>query len=619
MRTVRSAGGLVAIGLAIASIALVPRPSEDNAPTHLARARSETSGCTVAVTRSLAPDAIRTCETCVAELLVRPYCPSEPLNVVLVLSGYAAFSTEYAKRWTEAAIEALAMPRNPHVRAGVVYVRRTATIRSELTNVEGDVSRASRIEFVNPGSLTGDWPCYSCGFEQAVRVLGDTDPRNNVIVYIGYMINWPMVEHDDDSYFRDFQRGARKAKTAAKTLIIGCPWPLDCRDGSDFPWYREASSGYFFTSAGPGRFANAIQDLVPGPSAVAINSLVVDEAVPLSLEYLMGSASPAPTDFNPTTGRLRWSIAAPITAGLPITLSYRVKPRDGITTPVTASFTEGLVAFTDTVSVATVLTAPSTALTVTGECAPPASPTPAPTESPTPTETSVPPPPTPTRTVVPTATPPPSPVYLPIALREIPCTRRQPADVVLVIDASSSMDEPAGDGRTKLAAARSAALEFVERLKLDAGDQAAIVSFNRDARIALGLSADRSALEGALRGIATASETCLVCGLELAGEAFADEARVPANMPVVILLTDGRSNPRPVDEAVAEAARLKSEGAVIFTIGLGSDLDGAALAEIASTPAFAFRASDGTALEAIYREIAVTLPGPADCYWGRRP
>lgn len=84
-------------------------------------------------------------------------------------------------------------------------------------------------------------------------------------------------------------------------------------------------------------------------------------------------------------------------------------------------------------------------------------------------------------------------------------------------------------------------------------------------------------------------------------------------------LTDGRSNPRPVAEAVEEAARLKALGRVIFTIGLGAELDDEALVTIASRPAFAHRASDGAALEAIYREIAVTLPGPADCYWGRRP
>ncbi len=114
------------------------------------------------------------------------------------------------------------------------------------------------------------------------------------------------------------------------------------------------------------------------------------------------------------------------------------------------------------------------------------------------------------------------------------------------------------------------------------------------------------------------SQTCIVCGLKAASEVLESDARINSNEPVIILLTDGRSNPRPVSEAVTEADRLKEAGNVIFTIGLGDDLDDGALIDIASKPAFAFRAVDGSALEAIYREIAVTLPGPADCYWGRR-
>ncbi len=615
MRAIHCLGIVAALAIAIGSIGLLASQPLGMVATSVAHAQTEVSGCSAAITRTLSSDAIRTCESCGAELVVRPHCPPEPLNVVLVLSGYAAYAIEYSQRWTEAAIEALAMPKNPHVQVGVVYVRRTATIRSELTNNEGDVSRASRIEFVNPGSAPGDWPCYSCGFEQAVRVLGKTDRGNNVIVFIGYMINWPLVEHDDDSYYRDFLGGARKAKGAAETLIIGCPWPMDCKEGADFPWYREASPGYYFSSAGAGPFANAIEGLVPGPSPITVESLVVDETLPDTLDYLVGSASPDPADYDPVTGRLRWSFTAPITDRLPITLSYRVKSRDGLTTPISTTFTGGQVVLTDTAHLTRNLLAPSAVLTITGPCAPIVTPTA------TPTATDIPPSPTPTPTRTPTATatPIPQPVYLPLSLREVPCTRTQPADVVLVMDASTSMEEPAGDGRTKLEAARAAAVAFIELLRLEADDQAAIIAFNSDAHVVIDLTADRSALTTALGTITTASQTCLVCGLEAAAEALESDSRIFANQPVVILLTDGRSNPRPASEAVDEAARLKADGVVIFTIGLGAVLDDAALTAIASKPSFAFHASGGAALEAIYREIAVTLPGPADCYWGRRP
>ncbi len=191
--------------------------------------------------------------------------------------------------------------------------------------------------------------------------------------------------------------------------------------------------------------------------------------------------------------------------------------------------------------------------------------------------------------------------------------------MVLVMDASTSMEEPAGDGRTKLEAAKAAAGAFVEGLKLEEGDQVAVVAFNRDARIVSGLTADRPGLTTALGSITTASQTCLVCGLGAAGEELYGVGHVVGNQAVIILLTDGRSNPRPASEAVDEAARLKDRGAVIFTIGLGAELDDAALTAIASKPEFAHHATDGTVIEAIYREIAVTLPGPADCYWGTRP
>ncbi len=338
------------------------------------------------------------------------------------------------------------------------------------------------------------------------------------------------------------------------------------------------------------------------------------ETIPEGLEYVDSSASPFPAKVEPGRGDIVWTFSAPITDGVPITLQYDVKPQTGITLPTTSTFV-GLAVLTDTSRATIDIPIPSSVLTITEPCVPFVTPTT------TPTATDIPPTPTatPTHTPTSTSTPVPQPIHFPISLNEYPCTREQRADVVLVMDASSSMNEPAGDGRTKLEAARSAAVAFIDRLKLDAGDQAAVVAFNSDAATIIGLGSDPSALEEALVGITTASQTCLVCGLEAAGEVLESEARLEANQPVIILLTDGRSNPRPVSEAVAEADRLKSDGAVIFTIGLGADLDDAALSDIASKPAFAYRASDGGALEAIYREIAVTLPGPADCYWGRRP
>jgi hypothetical protein len=69
---------------------------------------------------------------------------------------------------------------------------------------------------------------------------------------------------------------------------------------------------------------------------------------------------------------------------------------------------------------------------------------------------------------------------------------------------------------------------------------------------------------------------------------------------------------------VDEARRAKEAGVLVFTVGLGQDLDVAALAAIASRPAYYFRAPDAEALDAIYRTIAVAVPCPASAFWGGR-
>ncbi len=513
------------------------------------------------------------------------------------------------REWTQAAIDALDLPRNPHVKVGIVYVGSDQSILLELTNSEDLVRLESRIPHRAATDPEFSGLSYERGFDLAKRVLsGAPRGEESMIVFVGAVIH----AETPSRLFDDWVRGASRARAAADTFAVGCPWIVSCKSTSS--WWREASPGFYFEGEAPGPFAMALEGQVARTTPEKLTAMQVADVVPGPLSYIGGSASPAAAHADIGTGEIRWSIAAPITVSLPFTLTYRVKPRGVFTSPITTTFSEGQVVLTDTASLTSIIPVPASALTITGPCAPIVTPTA------TPTETSIPPSPTETATSTPTATATPAPqaLYVPISLREVPCTRTQPADVVLVMDASTSMEEPAGDGRTKLEAARAAAVAFVELLRLDEDDQAAIIAFNSDARIVIGLSGDGDALVSALDGITTASQTCLVCGLEAAGEALQSDSRIIANQPVVILLTDGRSNPSPASEAVDEAARLKADGVVIFTIGLGAELDDAALTAIASKPSFAFRASDGTALEEIYREIAVTLPGPADCDWGRR-
>jgi len=267
------------------------------------------------------------------------------------------------------------------------------------------------------------------------------------------------------------------------------------------------------------------------------------------------------------------------------------------------------------------------------------SPTPTPTETPTATPTETPVPtdtpiltstsratstatssatPTATDTASPTAKP--RPIYLPLALHERCDPTQQRIDVVLVIDASTSMSELTRAGRTKIAAALSATQAFLDLLQLDPlGDQAAIVTFNSDAWILAPLSSDRSDLDAALDAVTLGQKTRLDRAVAVGAQALADSTRRrPGNEPVLVLLTDGRANPVPIEAAVAEAEMTKAGGVTVFTIGLGEDIDAEGLAAMASMASGFLRAPDAEDLAEAYAEVARSIPCPASAWWGRR-
>jgi Mg-chelatase subunit ChlD len=196
-------------------------------------------------------------------------------------------------------------------------------------------------------------------------------------------------------------------------------------------------------------------------------------------------------------------------------------------------------------------------------------------------------------------------------------------DVLLAIDTSSSMLEPTSAGRTKLDAARVAAETFLDQLQLPS-DQAGVAWFNAAAGLAAPLTGDRAVLRRALTGLSTAALTRIDLGVGVAHAELTGPRHVPGHGMVMIVLTDGRANPGPATTAVAAAARAKADGVTLFTVGLGGDLDEAALAEMAGpcrdTPgcSYFFHASDAETLAEVYRRIAGVIPCGPEAYWGRR-
>ncbi|MEO8084633.1 MAG: vWA domain-containing protein, partial [Ardenticatenales bacterium] len=167
-------------------------------------------------------------------------------------------------------------------------------------------------------------------------------------------------------------------------------------------------------------------------------------------------------------------------------------------------------------------------------------------------------------------------IYLPMSLR-LPCSR-WPVDAVLVIDLSTSMRRPAGDGGTKLDAVLRAARAFLDRFAPDvAGGHVAVVAFNVRAWTVQPLTGDRGRLDSALASLPTSVEegTRLDLGLLEGTAALGDggQRRVRA----MVFLTDGLPNwvPTPEgggrqeDTVLAAAAAAHARGVTIHTVGYG--------------------------------------------------
>ncbi len=179
--------------------------------------------------------------------------------------------------------------------------------------------------------------------------------------------------------------------------------------------------------------------------------------------------------------------------------------------------------------------------------------------------------------------------------------------MALIVDASLSMLEDSRGGRPKIEAAREAVRTFLGLLSFPR-DRAALVSFHSQVTTHAGLQPSAEPIRSALEDISNRSGTRIHLGIEAGAAALRAGADRPRSQKVLILLTDGRSSPEPVVVAEAAATRAKAEGILIFTIGLGPEVETEALKRMASDPAYYHHAPDAEDLEAVYRELARELP-----------
>jgi Mg-chelatase subunit ChlD len=178
--------------------------------------------------------------------------------------------------------------------------------------------------------------------------------------------------------------------------------------------------------------------------------------------------------------------------------------------------------------------------------------------------------------------------------------QRQPADVVLVVDSSGSMEgQPLGD-------AKAAAMGFLDRLD-PARDQSAVVSFSDTAALNQGLGAEIGPPRAAIGALTAGGGTNMADGLERGRAELAGPRHRPASRPILVLLSDGR--PTAGGDPLVPAAAAKAAGMRLITIGLGNDVDPELLRAVASTAGDYFFAPDSSRLDTIFQQIAGLIDG----------
>jgi Mg-chelatase subunit ChlD len=338
------------------------------------------------------------------------------------------------------------------------------------------------------------------------------------------------------------------------------------------------------------------------------------------MRYVDGSAEPEPKSVAALGGLVEWQVNNVPTSG--ITFTLEVEPLEAGFWPTNAQATgtfidnkdrEGQVGFN--VPWVTVLKAEPYPT--------PTAPPELPTATPTATASAT---PSPTPTDPPEPPPEPEPVYLPIAVVH-PCQDVELyADVVLVMDVSTSMNWPTRDSRPKLAASVEAAKLFAAQMRFvpDATgecDRMAVVGFNRRAWLEQPLTNDEAAVIRALDRLSDrqAEFTRLDLAIATGTDALLSADPRPANTRVLVLLTDGLPNQVPYadDGTMATTVKMhadsaKAEGIRIYTIGVGDPghIDESLLKAVASDPYMYFHEPDAEDLRRAYDEIAGTLRCP---------
>lgn len=606
------------------------------APEESVRAQSRGSGpppsacgITLTETATLAPKVCEDATVTVTMQVTRPV--ALPLHVVFVVAKHLLMfdHLDEAKRAASDAAGALEFTNG--TRAGVVSLSVQGKTEQELTEnkslVLSAISRL-RLDQVNPTARYYDWLAEAEDLLARARSEAVSPVEIIVLVSTGCPIGF-------ESYCSRQQASSSRVQGKGVTVIGICnpnavipPPALPASHCNDIR--ALASMGSYYDLRQASRAKQRLVELETAAKAVEPRIVQLIETLAPGFAFVPGSETIAPAllgaGFAQNAERLKWEWNA-VPADAFLTATYKVKALaegpaelrlEGSQATVEDNF--GRVSDPLRLPARSLDVQPCVVETPTPSPTPTATITPSPEASPTPSATRTPPAsptasPSPSATASPTGEP--GLVYLPALARRV-CTQAVAhTDVVLLIDASTSMAEAAGPG-SRLEAARDAARSFLDLLALEGeGDQAALLSFNNRAQVLTGLGDDRGRLEAALQAIALERGTRIDLAIEAATEVFgSDEAR-PGNNRVLILMTDGQPDGGTDADTIAAATRAGASGITLYAIGFGSGVSDDFLRQLTSRPENYLAAPSPEALRLVYASIAGELPCPGGVIWGR--
>jgi len=190
--------------------------------------------------------------------------------------------------------------------------------------------------------------------------------------------------------------------------------------------------------------------------------------------------------------------------------------------------------------------------------------------------------------------------------------KSSPLDIILILDHSGSMNDFLGTflgSGSKMENAKKAAKQFVATVGLGT-DQVGIVQFNEQAALVQSLTANRQDLEKAIDSIRAGGGTTIESGIEVAQKELDSSRHRKETERVVVLLTDGRNESSDDKNALAAAAKVKSAGIRLITIGLGTDVNETLLRQMAAQSSDYYFAPDARDLAKIYEAIAKVIKKP---------